>query len=462
MAPEGIEALFERTAQIYQVAYSAGAIIWLVSIVITVKDATQPAPGLYPELSLTTKISGTILTIFIGFSVWSIVLSTLLIRPISGEHIADSDDSTSYFSKFTDEFFYQHVNFGGYRYEDGKLKDLPEGNGYLSGKVTYQGEPVTGLALDIILNAQYEKKRIKTDKEGRFQIRLPEGKWFINRIDTTSWGNKPPEGDYVLVSEYEEKLYGKKFYRTQETGEKGLQVEVTSNPDIDTVNLYLRDSVKIVWPVKSEAEENVDIKKGTIVWAPYPEATKYHLKITHIKREDRGASYFPILQTVVENQTQYPLTNLKIVDSDDPNAETEYGVEIAAFKEDGTFLSESDSFTPDQSFKLKNGKQILDDSGVSILNELNISSPENTQLLFKNRKRLDAIEVLISDGKLKTASEMLEDLEGPLDAGKKQALQGYLLAKKGECEEAKRLFEQAVNEGGTTCVPASYKEDCNL
>ncbi len=57
---------------------------------------------------------------------------------------------------------------------------------------------------------------------------------------------------------------------------------------------------------------------------------------------------------------------------------------------------------------------------------------------------------------------MLQELEGPFDAGKKKALEGYLLVQQGQCEEAEKLFEQAVSEGGSGCVPSSYKEACNL
>ena len=75
---------------------------------------------------------------------------------------------------------------------------------------------------------------------------------------------------------------------------------------------------------------------------------------------------------------------------------------------------------------------------------------------------MNAIEVLISEGKFVTANEMLDELDGPLDAGKKKALEGYLLAEQGKCNEAFEVFEQAKKEGGSNCVPSSYREACNL
>ncbi len=123
--------------------------------------------------------------------------------------------------------------------------------------------------------------------------------------------------------------------------DKGLEIQVTDNSDMDLINLYVRDSVEIIWPAKGNRDDSVDIKHDSIAWLPYSDASRYHIKISSIERKGTSTSYFPVFQTVIENQTQYPLTNLKIVESGDSGAESEYGVEITAFTTDGRFLSES-------------------------------------------------------------------------------------------------------------------------
>jgi len=81
----------------------------------------------------------------------------------------------------------------------------------------------------------------------------------------------------------------------------------------------------------------------------------------------------------------------------------------------------------------------------------------NVGEMMQNRKRLDAVQVLIEAGLLAEAEKILATVRGATENGNKEALTGYLRARQGRCVEAAKLFDQATAAAGKTCVPESWR-----
>jgi predicted negative regulator of RcsB-dependent stress response len=97
-------------------------------------------------------------------------------------------------------------------------------------------------------------------------------------------------------------------------------------------------------------------------------------------------------------------------------------------------------------------------AGLSVANAIDVPSAESEARV--NDRRLEAAEVLLKEDLFDEAEKVLATVNGDVDSNRQSAISGYLLAKRGRCEEANQLFAKVECETGDTCVPDSYRAAC--
>jgi len=324
----------------------------------------------------------------------------------------------------------------------------PRGNAELFGLISRNGTPVSGMSLSVVLNGQYKLEGLVTDDEGRFSFSVPAGNWTINVIMFDGWKGKP-EGDFVLRSGHEQRLGTGNYRRSHEDGRNvyaALNKRSTRIAAIELMNALevnnLSDEIHIDSP-----------NDYVIEWEPHPEAFTYAVLISRVKERGRGASYYSLVESRVSDSS-FRLSTLTIV-KDEGNTNI-YSIELTAFDSAGTFVSESTRWDKNR-FKLVGykivGTDVTDFLGADV-------SESNIEKIFQNDKRADAAEYLIEDGFYNEAQNVINKIEESLSRGKKHALTGFLLAKRGQCAEAKAFLDKALEQGGVDCFPDRYYAAC--
>lgn len=285
--------------------------------------------------------------------------------------------------------FYKHINFNGKFVNDNKMKPLPEGKGYLTGKFLYNNKPAPGITFKMILNNIYRTDLIRTDNQGSFAIKLPPGKWFITLIQCRSWMNKP-KGRYILLSgdeKIKEKVsWGDLYSCFYGTGKEVLVTE--EKPEKEQIILTINPRIKIKWPEMEISKQKATIANSKISWEPFPNAKIYGITIYRVSIEGGFPNYWPIIYTRISGTDSLPISKLPYIQ--DPVIQEEYAVAIEAYDDSGQLLSESDLFP---------GTFILTDSNVLVekgpfaldYNQANI------QQLYLDTKIINTIEILIKE-----------------------------------------------------------------
>jgi len=341
--------------------------------------------------------------------------------------------------------FWQYLSLGGLSSPPDSLPAPPAGVGTLLGKFIYDGKPAAGVTLNLSLNGKYRASGLSTDAQGRFMLKLAPGDWYINHVQTESWDERPDDGEFMLLSGTEGRLRGNDYDR-HGRGE-GLKVTVGETPPADPLTISIRRRIAMQWPGKNDERVEAAYMTATIRWQAYPEATDYVVRIAHVERAGRSTSYSPIVSRRVRAKTELALAEVQAVPG--TASSKEYQVTVAAFAADGSFLSETESYPNGQSFTLTDVQALVDDRLASA--GLNVGE------MMQNRKRLDAVQVLIEAGLLAEAEKILATVRGATENGNKEALTGYLRARQGRCVEAAKLFDQATAAAGKTCVPESWR-----
>jgi hypothetical protein len=248
--------------------------------------------------------------------------------------------------------------FWGAKWENmNKLKPVPEGKGYLTGNFTYNGKPVKGIKFKLFLNSKYKTAPMVTNDNGAFEVRVPEGVWYINMIQCEGWSNKP-DGNFILLSGDEPRMDNKSpqdlFYHFEE---KGKEVSVTNKkPPKELIAFTIKPRLTMRWPKDLRENQQASIAAFSIQWEPYPLATTYLLEIYRVTREGRTTTFSPIMYRRISGKNSLPLKDL-------PNTKgseiEEYGVIIKAYDQAGVFISESPRLSA--TFSLSGGRRLSPD-----------------------------------------------------------------------------------------------------
>lgn len=435
---------------------------WLASLAISFRDAGAAAPP-RPPTGIAARFSALVLSLVVLGLLYYVAAMAVSFAPVAtglwwrgepgvGDRAAEARHSWSR------ENFWQYLHFGGMSGDDGELPAPPPGDGYLVGRIAFDGQPAAGVSLDLTLNGKFRTPALTTDDDGRFALRLPPGDWFINRLRTTGWTGRPPEGEFVLSSERDAPLpdFGGYHRRGVAGDPQGWPVTVTARPVTNPLQFTIRQEVVLEWP-RGE-RPRVSLADATVKWRPYPEAAAYAVSIYEVERHAGGWTSREIAARQVRDATQLPLGSFK---STSGAEDREYAVHIAAFAADGRFLSETQR---DAHFVLADGVRIVgEDIAAQRLRAVErefAARGASPARRLEHRKRLAAVEVLIDDDLLVEAERLLAKVDRAAEPGTKEAMLGYLRARQGRCTEAKGLFERAESAGGKACVADRWRAAC--
>jgi hypothetical protein len=259
----------------------------------------------------------------------------------------------------------------------------------------------------------------------------------------------------MIVSGTEPKLINGRYNEHYWVEREGVKITASNQAGELQLNFIIRKRVALTWPKVGEKSTPTTHREGVIAWEPYPGAETYLLRITELKREGRSTSYYPVTTKPIKGSTRFALASLTAAPGDE---EKEYQASVLVFAKDGTFLSQSNERFSDVTFVLTDKQQLVRDSEHAFASE-NLNT-EEIQQIRENNRRIEAIEVLLKDNLLDEAERVLGKVKGQVAPGMKTAITGYVVAKRGRCDEAKRLLAKARSEGGNNCVPNYYRAAC--
>jgi len=439
----------------------AGGVILLliISSVLSVIDKKNPHAITQTKFTLSGKIGASLLSLIASALLFSFVATyvsytnTISLLNSSGENDGiSSSGSSSFYSKR----LYSNLKFGNGRYIS-KPKKLPIGKGFLVGDIAYEGKPAVGVKLKLQLNDEFESDAVLTDEKGRFVLQVPVGEWFVTRIETMNWENKP-EGDFLLVSGYEPKI-SEQGYSKYSMGEAvGLEFKITTiEPVSPHISLNLNSKIKYENAYKNRKPVVYSIKDGKIEWPAYKGARQYQIKISRVKKEGTSTSYYPITFRNVKNSTSMALKDLSSepVENEGDEKENTYNIDIIAFDEKGDYLSQTDGYQA-YSFKIKEPVKLINNihTGLYGVSSLDVDKR------IKFRKRFTAIELLIDEKLYGAATKLLQSEMKGATPGKKDALWGYFYASQKQCKKAKVFFNKANKIGKPGCVISKHEKLC--
>jgi hypothetical protein len=434
--------------------------LWLMSIVVTLYDGRKKREPTIARWSgsgivaavLTSLLSG----LFLATSVGSYFAT--------GTKMGESSDFQTYQSSAetsSANHFFEHLIFGGKQPMTENLPAPPEGEGVLSGRITYQGMPAQGISLVLMLNAQY-KAKTETNDQGMFSLSLPSGSWTINSIQAQGWSNMPDTGTFTMYSGREERLTGPEYKGGPYFRKNGLQVHVDQDPASFDIELTISRDIQLVWP-DPDAEGIKATVDDVIRWEEYPGADRYYVDIKRVTREGTTTSYRKV-SSLIREETTLPLKSLKYAEGPEQEQNPEYAVEIYAFAADGTLIGEFTDTYQGGTFLLADGNMIIEDRlddlyGLSSIEDMEEFQQE-MENISKNEQRADAVPVLIQNNMPAEARKLLDLMDSEYSQGRKEVLTGYLLALDGECAKAEVMFDKAAAINPDVCIPDAYRAEC--
>ena len=360
-----------------------------------------------------------------------------------------SDGSLSVSSNGFNDHFSDYIYFD--HEVSNSMADLPvppAGDAEMYGEIMKDGLPVEGISLVVFLNAKYKTETLVTDANGRFSFSVTPGDWAVNLIIIDGWKNKP-EGDYVVVTGLEDKFKSRNYnYR-----EKSSSVNVASNESVKIAGFEINKQLSMTSPV--DRPQLSEVGDFSISWEPHSKASSYIVSIASVKeRSDSSSTSFVIGEKSTTDSSILLSEWDSIEDEGEPNV---YRVDIVAFDDAGTFVSETQQWSAGK-FELANYK-ILEQKTIEAVGLA--QSVDDYEEYYQNQKRITASEFLIEEGLLDEAEKVINLITESAQKGKKEALLGYLHATRDQCDVANSYFDQALKIGGQSCLPTSYRSACN-
>ncbi|QKT03569.1 hypothetical protein HUS23_06975 [Ectothiorhodospiraceae bacterium 2226] len=416
-------------------------VIWGVSVAVTVWDGYRGTRATIARWT-PTGIVGALLLSLIGMGV-GLQYANYYLRANAGPTEFGEAGSPS----ASLPFFHASVRYGGNTvYGD---EPPPPGDGALVGRVLYEGKPAAGVELQLFLDERYQSAAVTTDADGRYRLAVEPGAWRVNGIQATAWRAKPA-GEFLMVSGREPALGADGVAPRPTFPDRGLAVEVTADQPGTVPDIEIRPRVRLLVP--DDTTPSVSWSEDALGWEPYPGAATYVLSLWHVSHEGQTTTYRPVLSRPVA-ETSLPLMALPSVEAE--AVETEYSVTVKAYDAQGRFLSETPRFRT--TFTVDDRMLLADEGGWPQAGDA--VDAETLALRRTNMDRIKLIALLIDERMWEPAETLLARLEGPVDPGEREALEGYLRAEQGRCAESQTLFE-AAKAAGKRCIPERYEAAC--
>ncbi len=387
---------------------------------------------------------------FLSGSFWA---TKKFFNSFSIENFSSDDDKTFYSHRDIESHFYGNIFWGGSFKPTNELEPLPKGDAKIKIKFNYGDNPADGIGFFLALNGKYRTGNLKTDGDGVAEVSLPFGQWHLNRLECQQWSGGP-QGKFILVSGDEPKLgaipLNELFFSFGNEG-KNLIFSKEAKPS-HTIPIEIRKRIKIIWPLPDEPKQTASVSGSDIKWEPYPKAASYIVQINHVTREKpRTTTYSPLIHKQVIGNNSLPISQLSSVKSDLPPKE--YSIEIRAYGQDGTFLSESEhSFS---TFSLRDNHVLVafnDSEGQTF-------DQDDIEGRFNAEKSLDAVVMLIDKTLFAEAERLLKLSDTSTMPARTALLKGYLSASQNNCEKANKYFEESLSLG-QKCIPERYRKGC--
>ena len=262
-------------------------------------------------------------------------------------------------------------------------KQIPDGDGEITGKVFIDDKPAYGLEFSLILANGQKTTKTVVKRDGSYEIKLPVGKFFFNGI--LVYNKSQDINDKFLINKISnseglsmllennnamsvQDEYAKleKDIGAEKAAERILKSVVSSTPFRDKFPfevgetpfvfpaIHYRDPIGILSPLNST---KIPLNKLVFIWEPVHGAAYYKATVTNIKKDGTTTSYHPVAAStnIDGNQISYAdlIARLKEVQSDngcDRNVELEenklYGFRVIAYSQNNTIITaSSDSST---------------------------------------------------------------------------------------------------------------------
>lgn len=448
------------------IVYALAATLSLLIIVSTVVSFSHARRAVaLPAVSGVGKIAGLLAVLFsIATLAWAGMTGAFLISAgkntvtvAKTEADNDTPHSGPIFSR--SDFFHESVRYSGHWVDNSALSTIPKGDAYLSGTITYQGRPASGIALRAVLDNRYQTANTTTDKNGVFSLLVPEGEWTVNRIELKEWKNKP-HGAFLSATTAHDATLGEGIYfEGLDLDREGLSVMATKKPEPnDSLSISIHDNPLLLFPAKEK--QTADIKADSINWQPVEGAVKYQIQLHRVEHNGTSTSYYPVTWMNIDTNI-IPLNRFPTV-SDDTQSENEYAVKVFAFDDQGRLISGND-FMGRNTLVLKGVKLVKTPRFGQFNNNDNLSPEAFTKQLEateQDHDRINAARTLVEEDMAAEARTLLERVDTPSLEMEKSAVLGMVLAAEGRCEDAKKHFSDLNKQRGSECTPNYVSQRC--
>ena len=438
-----------RSLRVWQIFMYGALSIWLLSLLLTLfdlrKDSERVIGGVAGYFGAFVL---SLMTLVMGLSIaWSL--------------LATNDQfNFSSASEANKSYFHENITFGIISGSMREYGEPPVGEATITGMVSFNNQPVEGVTVRLGLNDQYRTKKLISGKDGRFTAYVQAGDWKINRVEVDGWRDRP-EGDFIVLSGHEPRLIGSDYNEHKNMEMQGLPVIAAADNKALALELVIKPKLSMEWPPivryqdRNKIKTNATLENNSIAWQPYEGASKYVVRISRVEPEGNTTSYHNIGDYLVTTST-FPLTELMSVKGS--GEQKEYSVQLYAFDEQGDLLSESDTKYGGASFVLTDGNELVKKQTQADIRSR--KSREQVQEYVENKKRLDAVKILIDEDLLDEAEALMAKMTSTKLGVSMDITQGYLAAKRGNCTLANSLFEKAKATSGKACVPVRYQAIC--
>lgn len=443
------EDALNRAVFAWQTFVYTAIAVWALSLILTVYDirhrSEQCIGGIAGNL-------GAIVLSFMMFLVSAVIAWNAL--------VATDVVSLSGSREFNKTYFSEYLSFGMTSGYMGDNDEPPVGEAQITGKVTYNNQPVEGVSVKLGLNDKYQTKRLFSGKDGRFSIKVPAGDWTINLVEIGGWRDRP-EGDFMVLSGHEPMLTGSEYNEHANMSMQGLPVIASTDNEALALELVIKPKVSIEWPPlvsyrdRDKEKNEASVQDSQIAWQPYEGASQYVVRVSRMEKDGDSTIYHKMGDYLL-TETRLPLAAINTVKGTGENKE--YTVEVYAFDAQGALLSASDTKYGGASFVLTDGNEIVKKpTEADMRHDIH---KEKLQKFLDNKKRLDAVELLIDEDLLDEADKLMAKVVDSERIARKGILQGYLAAKRGNCELANKLFDEVRDKEGKSCIPVRYQSLC--
>lgn len=463
---KGVGNVFPDNSYLTWMGYSLLVAIGVVLLVTTITSFVKANNfSSHPPIGKIGILGGTLAALLsMAALLWtgSMGVSYISFDKLSKHNVssesAPGQKRTSRFSRSS--FFYKTVHYGGKWVDSSQLDNLPKGEFYISGRISYNDTPAKDVRLIAVFNNRYRSKEITTNSNGVFSIPVPKGEWILNRIKLEEWPNQPDDISLSVFGGQDKPLTEERYDSGPSFRANGLLLQATATPKLmEELKIVIRPNIQLLWP--KSLGQTANLQQDKISWQGIPEATKYQLQLHRMERDGSSTSYFPTAW-INTDRTEIPLNNFSTI-SDDPDNKTEYLVRVYAFDHNEKLLTSSGKFVSNKTLILK-GSMITDSSDIQAIEKISgLTRDEQLkemELRRKDRQRLRAADTLTEEGLIDAAKIVAARVKAKSLETEKLRTMGLILAAEGNCKEAKAKLQAANKKRDEDCFPKLYRDRC--